>query len=273
MSKRCEMTARYAASAADAPTIERFPDFPPRDDMQNPLHLYRPGFITALDIHFGSSPTTFVLSETPIGWRPSGSRAGILIPDLMIAFDVDPDVIISQRGYSIDEHGKPPDFVLEVASPSTGRRDYTDKRAGYADFGVPEHWLFDSSGGRYHLSPLSGDSLADGAYRPIPIERVDENRLRGRSEVLGLDLCWEYGSLRWWDPVSESYLPTHREDNIGRAEERQGRIAAERERVVERQGRIEAERERAEERQGRISAEAEAERLREQLRRMQQDRS
>ena len=107
------MTARYAASAADAPTIERFPHFPPRDDMQNPLHLYRPGFITALDIHFGSSPTTFVLSETPIGWRPSGSRAGMLIPDLMIAFDVDPDVIISQRGYSTD-----PQTCLLYTSPS-----------------------------------------------------------------------------------------------------------------------------------------------------------
>ena len=50
-----------------------------------------------------------------MGWRYD-QRSGILVPDLLIAFDVDRDAIIQQRGYAISEWGKPPEFVLEIAS-------------------------------------------------------------------------------------------------------------------------------------------------------------
>ena len=49
--------------------------------------------------------------------------------------------------YTISEIGKPPDFVLEVASEGTGRRDYTVKRDIYAGYGVTEYWRFDHTGG------------------------------------------------------------------------------------------------------------------------------
>ncbi len=103
--------------AAQQLKVERFPVFPPRGDMLNPIHLHLPGHQTALIFHFGDSPTTLVLSEVPIGWRHDQSRRGILIPDLLVVFDVDRDAIIDRRGYAIEEWGKPPDFVLEVASP------------------------------------------------------------------------------------------------------------------------------------------------------------
>ena len=64
-----------------------------------------------------------------------------------MAFGVDPAAIFARNGYVISEVGKPPDFVLEVASESTGRRDYTHKRAIYAEYGVAEYWRFDRSGG------------------------------------------------------------------------------------------------------------------------------
>ena len=51
------------------------------------------------------------------------------------------------RPVEVDEVGKPPDLVLEVASESTGRRDYTFKRDGYEKMGVGEYWRFDPSGG------------------------------------------------------------------------------------------------------------------------------
>ncbi|MXX54046.1 MAG: hypothetical protein F4Z35_09080 [Dehalococcoidia bacterium] len=57
-----------------------------------------------------------------------------LIPDLIVAFNVDPAAIIRANGYSIDMVGKPPGFALEVASPTTGVRDYTYKRNRYAEF-------------------------------------------------------------------------------------------------------------------------------------------
>ena len=54
----------------------------------------------------------------------TGSR----YPDLLVSFDADPIAYYRSNGYIISEQGKPPDFVLEIASASTGKVDVTDKR-------------------------------------------------------------------------------------------------------------------------------------------------
>ena len=64
---------------------------------------------------------------------------------------------LTKNGYAIGEHGKPPDFVLEVASPTTASNDYTDKREEYAAFGIPEYWRFDPTEGERYDAPLAGD--------------------------------------------------------------------------------------------------------------------
>ena len=225
------MTSKLTRQAA--PPDEMFPVFPPRGDMQNFLYLNRPGLPGALERHFGISNSTAILGETPLRWTPSQQR-GHRIPDLMVAFDVDRDRAVKQMGYSIREQGKPPDFVLEVASVNTGFQDYTGKRTDYAAFGVPEYWRFDPSGGQYHDAHLAGDRFVDGAYQPIEIVKLDETHYYGRSDVLGLDLCWEEGLLRLWDPAKERYLSTFDEEVDGRIaaetrldEERRARLAAE----------------------------------------------
>ena len=58
--------------------------------------------------------------------------SGVPYPDLFVAFDADPAGYLARNGYVISEQGKPPDFVLEIASRSTGRRDTVDKRISYA---------------------------------------------------------------------------------------------------------------------------------------------
>ena len=260
--------------------LERFPEFPPRDDMNNPIYLYRPSHIYTLELHVGNPETTIVLGEVPVGWTP-GQSAGIRRPDLLIADNVKRALIIEQWGYAIDQQGKPPDFVLEVASATTGENDYTAKRRDYEAYGIPEYWRFDPSGGEYHDVALAGDRLVDGVYQPIEIEWLDENRCRGYSEFLGLYVCWEYGELRWYNPETESYLRTHA-DEVERAEaeraarasaeERADRAEIERDREAVARGRAEVERERAEaereqEAAARREAEAELERLRERMRR------
>ena len=230
--------------------LERFPEFPPRDDMNNPIYLYRPSYIYALELHVGDPETTIVLGEVPVGWRP-GQREGIRRPDLLIAVNIDRALIIEQWGYAIEQQGKPPDFVLEIASATTGGTDYTDKRRDYEAYGIPEYWRFDPSGGEYHDAALGGDRLLDGVYQPIEIEWLDENRCRGYSEFLGLYVCWEYGELRWYNPRTESYIRTHADD-VKRAE-------------MERERAEHAEAERDRESAARREAEAELERLRERL--------
>ena len=236
--------ATDARPAKDAtPASDRFPDFPPRNDMMNPRHLHDAAIQSALRMHLGNPDTTIVLGEVPIAREVSQGRAGVRIPDLLIAFNVRRARILAQQGYAISEQGKPPDFVLEVASNTTSRVDETAKLLDYAAFGVTEYWLFDPDWGRRYARGLMGWTLVNNSYAAIPIYEYAPGRHCGYSAVLGLYVCWEHGRLRWYDPVA-GYLRTH-------DEERDERIIAE--------TRLDAERER------RIAAEAEAERLRNEL--------
>ena len=207
------MTSKLTTSAAPPPRLEQFPDFPPRDDMQNILYLHQPSYLTALARHLGDRETTLVLGEIPIYWYPSRYAR---IPDLIVSFNCDLAAAVRRNGYSIEEHGKPPDFVLEVASVTTAFNDYTRKREEYAAFGIPEYWRFDPSGGQRYETPLAGDRLVNGEYQPINITHGDDGNPWGHSEVLGLTLCWEEGRLRWWDPATGLYLLTHDQEADGR---------------------------------------------------------
>ena len=224
--ERPAMTSKTTTLTQVREELKRFPAYPPRDDMQNWRYLYDTSVITSLAIHYGDDPTVTVASEVPVG--PSlPVRNNARIPDLMFVRAGDRELMEEQRGYAIDRQGKAPDFVLEVASPTTGRADYTDKREDYERFAVGEYWRFDPSGGEYHDAPLAGDRLVDGSYEPIEIEVLGEGCLRGYSEALGLYVCWEDGMLRFFDPVAESYLRSHEEDADRVDEERAGRMAAE----------------------------------------------
>ena len=221
------MTLDSTALTSKPISLDRFPEFPPRDDMQNSSHLHLRSVITSLVIHYARiEKMAFVHSEVPVApsLSPWGSHR---IPDLIVSFEDDIENIYDLGGYAIDRQGKPPDFVLEVASRTTGVTDYTAKRADYERYGIPEYWRFDDTGGRYHDTALAGDILVDGEYKPIEIEWLDDTRCRGYSEALGLYVCWEDGLLRFYDPISRSYLRTHDEE-AGRADdEARARQAAE----------------------------------------------
>ena len=135
-----------------------------------------------------------------------------------MAFGVDPVAIVARNGYVTGEVGRPPDLVLEVGSSIKGRQDYTVKRDAYLDHGVPEYWRFDPTGGRYHVSALAGDVLVDGEYQPMEIAHEPDGLIWGHSAVLGLDLCWSAGELRFRDPAGGEFLLTPHEQRVGRLE-------------------------------------------------------
>ena len=213
------------AKTRDAPErLAKFPEFPPRDDMQNTKHIYSKSIITALMNHLGDSDTTYVGSEIPLGWTAS-VREGVLIPDLMVALNCDAERINAQDGYELRSQPNPPEFALEVASVGTARRDYTTKRVGYAGYGVQEYWRFDPTDGRRYPAGLAGDRLVGGAYVPIELEYYGNRNKRGYSEVLGLYVCWEDRELRLYNPMSENYLRTHEESEARADAEAEARLA------------------------------------------------
>ena len=258
-----------------APVMEPLPDPPEKTDMQQVRHYVAAR--SALGAYLGGRGDVLVAGygylivsrESVEDW------AEHFYPDCVVAFGVDPESIIDRNGYVISEVGKPPDFVLEIASKTTSSRDETVKLEGYANMMVPEYWMFDGSGKGYYSRVLSGYRLVGDAYRPIELTEEADGEVRGYSPALSLYLCADVENrLRFWDSATQEYLPTHKEaiDGQARAEaarEREWalRINAESAQEQERALRINAESARERERAARIEAEAEIERLRDRLRR------
>ena len=207
----------------------RLPDPPERepDEMTSIKHLAMTGSMHHLARHLGSPDTTLVSAELYITEVPHPGRDGRRRrPDLLVASDVDPELYYQSNGYVISEQGKPPDFVLEVASESTARRDLGSKRDDYAVFGIPEYWRFDETG-EYYGDRLAGERLVDGVYEPIEIERLSENTLQGHSDVLDLDIRWHDGRLGWYDPETGRHIVTLDSERARADDERAARLQAE----------------------------------------------
>ena len=219
------MTSRLGIPTPETKIVQ-FPD-PPPEEMTAFCDVNFPAYPASLSLRFQNRKTTIITSELATGPRPTESYAGILFPDLLVAFDVDPQAGIARKGYLIPEQGKPPGFVLEVASETTTRRDETIKRNAYAAMGAPEYWRFDPTGGDMYLEALAGDRFVGGVYQPMATHRTEEGNYWGHSEALDLTLCWEEGHLRFWGPVSRNYLPTFEQERAAHDAEGAARQAAE----------------------------------------------
>ena len=229
--------------------IEPLPDPPPREMFvvnQYP-HGMRANYMISWALHRRGK--TFFVGGEGFLCVESSVLSTRFVPDCIAAFDVDAEFIYARNGYVISEVGKPPDFVMEIGSRTTGRVDVTRKREGYAGFGVLEYWRFDATGGDYHGQPLAGDRLVDGVYQPIPLNHEPDGTIWGHSAALNLDIYWRDNEIYIYDPIEEEFFPGYEEAAAAMNE----RDTATQERDAEIARRIEAE--------------AELERLREEMRR------
>ena len=155
-----------------------------------------------------------VAADVPV-YPEEGNPDNRIAPDVLAAFGIGTR---SRSSYLTWLEGKPPDWVLEVASPGTARNDLREKRRAYAAMGVPEYWLFDPTGDLYPRGQrrLQGLALADGKYEPLE-ERVEGGLRLIRSRVLGLDLRAEGRLLRFRDPATGEDV-RHRDEEAARAE-------------------------------------------------------
>jgi len=255
------------SAATEAKPRFRLPEPPQRemDDLTSLEYFHCLGNNFHLLRYFGKEETTLVVGERWIVKEPGDRSISMRRPDLLISFDVSPEDYRESRGYIISEQGKPPDFILEIASPSTGDIDTGAKRRDYEALGVLEYWRFDHDG-KSHGTVLAGDRLRDGVYEPIPIDELPNGNRQGYSPVLNLIIRWNDGALDWIDPATGQHIPTmdsERERRL-RAEAHADRAAAHADRVEAQSRESEAQRLEAEDRASR--AEARMRELEEELR-------
>ncbi len=133
-------------------------------------------------------------------------------PDKSVA----PDVFVTRgvgkherRSYKLWEEQHAPNVVIEVSSRRTKKEDLNWKKQLYAWLGVREYFIFDPE---YKLKPpLRAYRLRGGQY-------VEEAVIGGRamSQELGLELVNTGKTLRLYDPRTNSFLLTPREEAAAR---------------------------------------------------------
>ena len=230
--------------AAAIPNLDPFfaPGAPALPDAEMPpdLMLQNPDIHYALqildDVVVGDRPDVFMDTNSIIYYDPTNQNRRVQ-PDVYIAFGVDAEAIRQRNGYVPWEVGKPPDFVLEVASESTAGNDTGFKRELYARIGVLEYWRFDRTGGRLYGAGLVGEYLENGVYRPFIIHTDADGVEWGYSRLLHLNLRWHDGRLELQDPDTGEILLDRRGvrlDMEAEIQERDERIRQLEERLWER---------------------------------------
>ena len=181
-------TSKVLPAITALPSIFYEDPEPIEDGMQQTPIIVR--VISMLTDYFMDNPDAFVSAGGFIFYDPSNGNRRIA-PDIYIAFGVDaPGIWANLPNYWMWEVGKPPDFALEVASPSTADNDLGHKRDLYARLGITEYWRLDPTGGELYGKPLEGERLVDGVYRPFEVNTDADGTIWAYSEVLDLRFHW-----------------------------------------------------------------------------------
>ena len=153
---------------------------------------------------FRDRPDVYIGCDLLIYYR-EGDNGVRVAPDVFAVFGASGNH--PRDSWKLWEEGKAPDFVLEIASPSTWREDIARKRDIYRDLKVSEYWRFDPTGELF-TPPLAWEQLDDdGTYHPRPLSSSPDGTLWARSAVLGLDICARADlTLQLYDPVGGRWL-------------------------------------------------------------------
>ena len=179
----------------------------------------------------GDDAGAWVCCDINVYYRKGDPRA-VVAPDVAVAFGVDAAAQETEGTFRVWDSGAAPCWALEIASPTTVDVDLYEKPAKYAELGVAEYWRLDPTGGDLLDPPLQAERRVSGRWAAIEVTADAGGGLRGRSGVLGLDLCWQPPKLRLWDITAGAWLPdpddeaTARQAAEGRASAAEGRASA-----------------------------------------------
>ncbi len=211
-------------------------DLPFEEDEDDMLHTTQVRVVqelcAGLEMRYEARDDVLIAQELLVyfdGERPSRASARRVSPDLLVAFGMGKPR--ARASFTVWEEGRAPDFVLEILSEATWKRDVGEKVGLYEAMGVREYFLFDPHGrAEPRLQGWAYRDLSGGTARhprrtrrrlpsvPLPAG------MRGiHSEALGLTLChtapWpdvDYGlpgagKVRWFDPATGRLLETYPE--------------------------------------------------------------
>ena len=158
-------------------------------------------FILILEDYFENNDDVYVSRNLLIYYERGNPRKSIS-PDVFVAFGVEKK---QRNTYLTWAEAQTPDFVLEVASPSTFSKDMGEKKELYASvLAVKEYYIYDPMG--QIVPSFVGYRLIDGEYQEIDF--VNDRLL---SETLGLALGEHDGNLRLYNPTTSQWLQTPQE--------------------------------------------------------------
>ena len=190
--------------------------------------------VSALRVHFSDRADVYVAGDMFVYYRMNVVQA-VVAPDVYVVFGTAGNH--KRNSWFIWREGATPAFVMEIAAEGTWRRDANEKRDIYAEMGVIEYWRFDPTGNCFS-PPLVGERLESGEYRPIAIAPDADGVLRGRSGVLGLDICVRPElDLRLFDPASGEWL-RNTQEYIEALETSQAALEAAQRRIRELEARL-----------------------------------
>ena len=216
--------------AKTKPTEEQWEPYPhlekeEKDMQQRPVEKdldLKLGVALTPGCHYPYHPDILIGSEIPIyyGERdPATRRFPNVRPDILIALDVDAEAIWRRIGYDPIQNGKPPDAVVEIASPSTYRNDAGRKRDIYQMLEVPEYWRFDPTGGRMFGQAVIGEQLIEGRYQRLPLLRYPGSVVGSTSPRLNLNFRYQGNQLFTIHDPETGQEYEHPEQRAARLEE------------------------------------------------------
>ncbi len=194
----------------------------------------------ALRLHFADRrERVYVACDTFVYYR-EGDAGARVAPDVFVVRGVSGE---NRKSYRVWREGPVPQWVLEVASEATVRRDLAAKKKLYRRLGVREYWQFDPTGetlGRLRGARLEGWALRGGRYEPL--ETTAEGAAWSAELGLGLEVQGEL--LRFRDPATGLRIPTQEESEQEARRQARLRQEAQRERDAAQRERDAAQRER-----------------------------
>ena len=164
--------------------------------------------VSALRVRYHDREDVYIAGDMLVYYRMNCNNIRVA-PDVFVVFGATGSH--RRDTWLVWREGQVPDFVMEIASPGTWRRDVGVKRQIYAMLGVKEYIRVDPTG-QCFTPALEIDYLDGTAYRRQPVAMDDAGILRGYSALLGLEICVLPGlELRLYDPATGHWLRSHQE--------------------------------------------------------------